>query len=199
MILPFTNLIEFYKYINDHKVNLESPFNLTFGLISNQETQQVIEQLKNIPDVNERSFYYGNTLINCSTEYDDYQVTKELLEKGADPNVMTENWCCPLANAVIQKNRQMVKLLLNFGAKLHILYFYIENLIEYNLIYPEDNLLQLFLDGCNFSMLKELLIKYPNIVNNIESSLQKYKNIFDRIPKKPKNSDFIWENVVNFI
>ena len=200
LILPFTNLIDFYRYLSDQEteIDLDSPFNMTFGLISNNETQQVIEQLKNIPDINERS-YLGNTLINCSTEYDDYEITKKLLEQGADPNVMTENWCCPLANAVIQKNRMMVQLLLQFGAKMHILYFYIDNLIEYDLIYPDDNLLALFLDNCNFSMLKELLIKYPLISDQIELSMQNFKNTFERISVKPKNSDFIWENVINFI
>lgn len=166
-------------------------------MLYNGETQKVLEFLECVPDISGSDFLFNNTYINCATENDDYEVTRYCLERGADPNVVTDTWCCPLVNAVVRKNRKMVELLLDHGARVNVLYFFIDRLLDYG----DKNLIDVFIKSCNIDQLKVIQRLYPELVSEVDSQINDImKDTFgySKIMSNVDTND-IWNNVLCFI
>lgn len=87
----------------------------------------IIERLE---DVNE-NFFMDNTYIQAATEFNRFEIAKILLERGADPNVITTNFICPLSNAVMHRNSEMVDELIKHGASIYFLIFFLDDVSDY--------------------------------------------------------------------
>ena len=162
-----------------------------FDYISQHNTKEALQLLETIEDLNEQ-FLLGNTFLNCSTFYNEYEITKELLRRGADVNIITDTFCFPLLNAIEQKCKPIVDLLLEYNANTSILYLFINKLIQYTETHG-DYLLKLVLSRCTLHELKNVEKHYPGI------DVTEYKKTFkDSIVSLP-NNNFIWEQIQSYI
>ena len=59
-----------------------------------------------------------SSLLKHAAEHNQYEIVKYLLEEGEDPNKMCELGDRPLEVAVSRKNKQIAKLLVEYGAKI---------------------------------------------------------------------------------
>ena len=133
-----------------------------FDYIHNREIDKSIKYLDQIEDLNE-TYIAGQTYINCAVEHNEYILTKKMLDMGANPNIVTDTWCCPLVNAIKNKNSHMVNLLLDYGVNLDILYLFFDRLVDYG----DEDLLIRYLDGCSYVTLVNLLgwELVPDLIN----------------------------------
>lgn len=159
-------------------------------------SQGGVKYIESIPQgsVNQR-FIADNTYLNCATEYNNLRATKLLLELGADPNVITGNLTCPLSNAVGNNNRQMVDLLLEHGANINYLFYYINEL--YN--YEHPGLMELFLRSCSCGQLLSLQRRYPYIDQTDEYIQQIKGDIMGYINKQNIDSEPIWGMIAEYL
>lgn len=99
---------------------------LFFYSISLENTESSLIILKHINNVNE-TFYFDNCYLQASTQFDNIEVTKKLLELGANPNPCGQH---PLTNALFHKNEEMINLLLEKGSRIEFLYNYVNQTSE---------------------------------------------------------------------
>ena len=163
-------------YLNSIEKSINRKESKMFNFIADNDVNGVLEFLETVDDIN-MDFIAGQTFINSATEHDQYVITKALLEKGANPNILTDTWCCPLVNAVCRKNRAMVELLLKYDAKINILYLFFDKLIEYQ----DENLMDRFLNDCSYEQLNHLMDEYPGMSEGIGTKITKFSEMFDGI------------------
>lgn len=180
--------------------NTNNNKSIMFQWIASGETKKVLEFLDNIETENDKlmksineKLFLGNTFLNCATEYSNYDVTKRLLELGANPNMITDTWCCPLVNAVVHKDRKMVDLLLEYGAKLNVLFFFFDRLVDYN----DPQLMDRFLGCCTLEQLKKLDLYYPNFTQQIlDKKFKIRETVFKYYTTKLQVDDINYWNIV---
>lgn len=157
-------------------------------------SQGGIEFLESIENVND-TFVAGNTYLNCATEYNNLRAVRVLLDKGANPNAITDNWTCPLSNAVGNNNREMVELLIAYGANVNVLFYYINEL--YN--YEHPGLMEMFLRSCSCGQLLSLQRRYPYI-DQTEEYIQQIKgDTMGYINKMNMDSEPIWGMIAEYL
>ena len=125
--------------------------------------------LTHIKNINEL-FFLDNCYIQAATEYNRLEITKIILQEGADPNIVTTNQCCPIGNAVRNKNIAMVNLLRQHGASIDVLIYF-----DYDLQrYPDVSLIK---DVIDTMTVEELYVakKYNNYDNMLHYIIEKEK------------------------
>lgn len=150
--------------------------------------------IEHITNINE-SFFMENCYIQASTEYNSLEITKILLSKGADPNIITSNYCCPIVNAVKNKNIEMVQLLRQYNASIDILTYFYNVLLEY----PDTSLLK---DVINTMNIQELYIakKYTKDTTILKFINDKIDIIWTSIKLRlPIEEEGIMKNIKSFI
>lgn len=136
---------------------------LIFFSLFEKKTESCILLLQEISNINEK-FFMDNCYIQASTEFNNLEVTKYLLEKGAEPNVITTNFMCPIVNAIRHKNDEMVNLLLDYNTYVDILIFVPDDLAKYNNI----ELTKKVIDCMNICQLYKFNNNNPIINNYID-------------------------------
>lgn len=167
---------------------------LLFYSIVNNAVQCGKLIIGHINNVNE-SFFMENCYIQASTEYNSLKITKELLSRGADPNIVTSNYCCPIVNAVKNKNVEMVKLLRQYKASIDILTYFYNELLEY----PDTELIK---DVINTMNIQELYIaqKYTNDITLLKYINDKIDTIWKSIKiLLPIEEEGIMKNIKSFV
>lgn len=157
-------------------------------------SQGGVKYIGSLSRINEK-FVADNTYLNCATEYNNLRATKLLLEQGADPNVITGNLTCPLSNAVGNNNREMVELLLVHGANVNYLFYYINEL--YN--YEHPGLMELFLESCHSGQLLSLQRRYPYITQTDKYVELIRKSTMNYITQKNIDHEPIWKMVAEYL
>ena len=121
----------YYKKQKTEKLNYTIRV-LIFYAIGQKSNDCCIYLLSHVDDVNECFLKFKNTYIQCSTEYNNYKITEYLLEtRDSTPNTITMNFCFPLGNALKNKNKKMIDLLLRNNANVHLLSFKLEETFKF--------------------------------------------------------------------
>ena len=185
------NIIILLYYLEDIKKCFNKKEITMFEYIHNNDIEQALDFLNTIDNIN---FQYigGQTIINSAVENNQYEITKKALENGANPNILTDIWCCPLVNAISRKNKKIVDLLLDYNVNVDIMYFFFDRLIEYN----DKDLILFFLDKCTYEQLKHLKNIYPESTKIINSKILEITEI---VNNKVKNDIGLWGRVSDFL
>lgn len=173
----------FMIYLSELEKYSNTKERLMFEHISKGDIDNVLDFLNDV-DVN-RSYVGGNTLLNCSVEYDNYLVTKKLLEKGANPNMLTDNWCCPIVYSIKRKDIKLTNLLRQYGAGLSIMIFFLDDIFEY----PDHKIILEFLSGCKIEQLKQISKDF-----DIQSFLDENVSLSKKI-----GCDDVWQEIYKYI
>jgi ankyrin repeat protein len=165
-----------------------------FNFIIDGDSEGALSFLDTIDDVNQ-TWIAGQTFVNCSTENNNYQVTRRLLEMGADPDFITDICSCPLVNAIKNGNVDMVEVLLEYNADIGVFYFFFDSLVEYG----DSKLTGDFLAGCSLEQLlslrssHELNQECTDLLDPIVNEIR--DNITSQIPV----DIYIWEQLLPYI
>ena len=130
-LIDDNNFEELNKLVRDDRNTYISLKRFIFYSLFLNKTECCLVLLNNVEDFDE-FFFMGNNYLQASSEFNNFKVTKFLLEKGADPNTVTSNFCCPLVNAVKFCNDKMVDILLEHGANVNVLVYFPNELLFYD-------------------------------------------------------------------
>lgn len=131
--------------------------------------------LKHIKNINER-FFLDNCYIQAATEYNRLELTEAILKEGADPNIVTTNYCCPISNAVKNQNIAMVNLLRQYGASIDVLVYFYDDLQRY----PDLSLIKEVIDTMKIEELYAAK-KYTDNDNILQYIIEKEKEVWKPI------------------
>lgn len=110
-----SKVLDYVRYKKDDKS--KEIYALLVAKLSPKEADKLKLKEKKERGINE--IKHGSTLLLNAAHDNDLDTVKQLLKSGADPNISDESFgfICPLYNAVCNKNKEMVSLLLSYGAE----------------------------------------------------------------------------------
>ncbi len=124
-----SNILLSYNAKIDVKNNRDE--NIVFFASHAGNLKLVLDSIENNKDLLYSKNMNNDTLLHISAKLDNYELTKLLLEKGLEPNILNKDNETPLFNAARENNIEIASLLINNGALIEFKNKFGETIYDY--------------------------------------------------------------------